>query len=127
MFHIVPLNRTPVYEQLIRQTERFVLMGIFKPQDQVPSVRALSVELGVNPNTIQKAYSVLEQQGYTYSVSGRGSFAANVESILPKKREELYKEADLLLKKAATLGISNKELAEYFEKTGKEIWDDRNS
>ena len=74
MFQIDPLNRTPVYEQLIRQTERFVLTGIFKPQDQVPSVRALSVELGVNPNTIQKAYSQMEASGILQSVPGRGRF-----------------------------------------------------
>ena len=74
MFQIDPLNRTPVYEQLIRQTERFVLTGVFRPLEQVPSVRALSVELGVNPNTIQKAYSELDRRELTVSVAGKGCF-----------------------------------------------------
>ena len=107
MFQIDPLNRTPVYEQLIRQTERFVLTGIFKPLDQVPSVRALSVELGVNPNTIQKAYSQMEATGILQSVPGRGRFVTeNAKEIIGRqKREQL----DLLrerMKEFAEAGIT---------------------
>ena len=55
MFHIDPLSRKPVYEQIIDQMERFVLTGLMKPGTQLPSVRSLSMELSINPNTIQKA------------------------------------------------------------------------
>ena len=83
MFQIDPLNRTPVYEQLIRQTERLVLTGVFPPLEQVPSVRALSVELGVNPNTIQKAYSELDRRELTISVAGKGCFIRqDISSLL---------------------------------------------
>ena len=84
-------DKRPLYEQISSKLAELILQGVIIPDEPLPSVRALAVELSINPNTIQNAYSVLEQQGYTYSVSGRGSFAANVESILPKKREELYK------------------------------------
>ena len=60
MFHIDPLSRKPVYEQIIDQMERFVLTGLMKPGTQLPSVRSLSMELSINPNTIQKAYSELD-------------------------------------------------------------------
>ena len=57
MFQIDTLSRVPVYEQIIEQMERFVLAGLLKPGTQLPSVRSLSTELSINPNTIQKAIS----------------------------------------------------------------------
>ena len=113
MFQIDPLNRTPVYEQLIRQTERLVLTGVFRPLEQVPSVRALSVELGVNPNTIQKAYSQLEASGILQSVPGKGRFVTEKakEIIGSQSREQL----DLLrekLKEFSMAGITRAEIEE---------------
>ena len=68
MFMIDPMSRQPVYEQIIRQMERFILSGMLAPGDQLPSVRSLSLELSINPNTIQKAYSELDVRGIIYSV-----------------------------------------------------------
>ena len=76
MFHIDPLSRKPVYEQIIDQMERFVLTGLMKPGTQLPSVRSLSMELSINPNTIQRAMAQLEAEGFVYTVAGRGSFVA---------------------------------------------------
>ena len=56
MFSIDIMSRQPVYEQLIAQIEHFVLIGILKSNDKIPSVRSLAVDLSINPNTIQKAY-----------------------------------------------------------------------
>ena len=61
MYQIDVMSRTPVYEQIIRQTEDFILKGIVNAGDKMPSVRSLSVELSVNPNTIQKAISELAE------------------------------------------------------------------
>ena len=55
MFHVDTMSREPIYEQLIRQTEDLVLSGLLKAGDQLPSVRGLSIELAVNPKTIQRA------------------------------------------------------------------------
>ena len=111
MIQIDPLNRTPVYEQLIRQTERFVLMGIFKPQDQVPSVRALSVELGVNPNTIQKAYSQMEASGILQSVPGRGRFVTGeAKEIIGRQKREQLNILRERLKEFAEAGITRPEI-----------------
>ncbi len=76
MFRIDPLSRQPVYEQLIDQLERFVLTGLLPPETQLPSVRSLSLELTINPNTIQKAYSELDTRGIIYSVPGIGCFVS---------------------------------------------------
>ena len=70
----------PIYEQLIQNVTRLVEAGVLKPHDRLPSVRALAAELGVNPNTVAKAYQELERTGIIYSVPGRGSFIAKPDS-----------------------------------------------
>lgn len=74
MFSIDPMARQPVYEQIIEQTERFLLTGTLAPGDQLPSVRSLSLELTINPNTILKAYNDLDSRGIIRSVPGKGYF-----------------------------------------------------
>lgn len=74
MFQIDAMSRTPIYEQLIEQLERFILSGLIQPGEQLPSVRGLSIELHINPNTIQKAYSELDGRGIIRSVPGKGCF-----------------------------------------------------
>ncbi len=76
MYQIDVMSRIPVYEQIISQTEQFILKGILKSGDKMSSVRALSVELSVNPNTIQKALSELDRRQLIQSVPGKGSFIA---------------------------------------------------
>ena len=62
-------DRKPIYEQLTENIRRLVLQGVLQPHEQLPSVRALAVELAINPNTIQKAYAELERQGIRADVA----------------------------------------------------------
>ncbi|MCR5215913.1 MAG: GntR family transcriptional regulator [Lachnospiraceae bacterium] len=88
MFQIDAMSRTPVYEQVITQVEKFVLAGILTAGDKMPSVRNLSMELSVNPNTIQKAYTELDRRGITCSVPGKGNFISeNALEILREDRK----------------------------------------
>lgn len=91
MFSIDPMSRTPIYEQIIEQLEQFILKGLLKPGDQIPSVRSLSISLSINPNTIQKAYAEIDRRGITCSVPGKGSFVSDnaLDIIKNMKREEL--------------------------------------
>lgn len=66
----------PAYDQIVQGMIRLKAIGAFAAGDQLPSVRSLAVKLGVNPNTVQKAYLLLESKGVIYSVSGKGSFFA---------------------------------------------------
>ena len=109
-------DKRPLYEQVSGRLEELILRGIIEPNEALPSVRALAVELSINPNTVQKAYGVLEQKGLIYSVSGRGSFAADAGDILPKKKEEFFAELDELVKKGENLGISRREISEYVQR-----------
>lgn len=67
-------DRTPIYEQLIKNIENLIAMGAFAKDDKLPSVRNLAIELSINPNTIQKAYTKLEEKGLIYTVTGVGKF-----------------------------------------------------
>lgn len=69
-------DKRPIYEQMVEKLERLIVSGGLEQDSKMPSVRSLAVELAVNPNTVQRAYTLLEQEGYLYTVSGRGSFVA---------------------------------------------------
>ena len=65
------MSRQPVYEQIVDQVEQMILSGLMRPGEQLPSVRSLSLELSINPNTIQKAYAELDGRGIIYTLPGR--------------------------------------------------------
>jgi GntR family transcriptional regulator len=76
MFIIDKLSRTPIYEQLIAQFEYGLLSGEIAPDGKLPSVRELSQQLTINPNTLQRAFSEIERRGLCFSVPGNGRYIA---------------------------------------------------
>lgn len=83
MFQVDVMSRTPIYEQLVNQVEQFILAGLLQEGDKLASVRTLSMELSVNPNTIQKAFAELDRRGLITSVPGKGCFIAeSAKSLL---------------------------------------------
>lgn len=111
MFQIDAMSRTPVYEQIISQVEKFILGGVLRAGDQLPSVRSLSIELSVNPNTIQKAYGELDIRGIISTVPGRGCFIT--EAALDILRARSRQKLSLLEEIAAELwaaGVTREEL-----------------
>ena len=98
-------NRKPIYEQIVECFETLIVSGVLEPDSQMPSVRALAMELSINPNTIQKAYAALEQEGYIFSVKGRGNFVSESASLFEKKKESCLEELRRLLFRAKELGI----------------------
>ena len=76
MIQIDLMSRVPIYEQIIEQIRRLILTGLLQPLERMPSVRSLSVELSVNPNTIQRAYAELCSQSVLCTAVGRGCFVA---------------------------------------------------
>jgi len=116
MFNIDAMSRIPVYEQLIEQVETMVLMGAMKSGDKMPSVRSLSGELSINPNTIQKAYAELDRKGLITSVPGKGSFISkNAMDIIGKdKREQTTDLKDMILEMKLA-GVSRNEIMNIIE------------
>ena len=106
MINIDFRDRRPIYEQLVDAVKEQIMRGILAEDEQLPSVRALAAELGINPNTIQKAYSELERQGVTYTVSGKGGFVANTKGkILESKKLDITKRLQAIAHEAKALGI----------------------
>ena len=72
----VLLDGDPIYEQIRDGLRHLMVTGAVQPGEKLPSVRSLASSLAINPNTIQRAYESLEQEGYLYTVAGKGSFAS---------------------------------------------------
>lgn len=121
MFRIDPLSRQPVYEQLIDQLERLVLTGLLPPETQLPSVRSLSVELAINPNTIQKAYSELDTRGIIYSVPGIGCFVSpQAVALLQAHTRKKLDNLSALASELALGGVTKEELIACIDQVYKE-------
>ncbi|MCR4829845.1 MAG: GntR family transcriptional regulator [Pseudobutyrivibrio sp.] len=88
----------PIYEQIKDGLRRLVVTGAVKRDEKLPSVRELATSLSINPNTIQKAYRELEQEGYIYTIAGKGSYAAEKADVASGRNEELMKEFDEIVK-----------------------------
>lgn len=88
----------PIYEQIKEGLRRLVITGAIAKDEKLPSVRELASELAINPNTIQRAYRELESEGYIYTVSGKGSFAAEQADVTGRRNETLLKEFDEIVR-----------------------------
>ena len=103
-------GRGAIYQQLKDEVIRLTGMGALRPDDQLPSVRALARELGINPNTVAKAYSQLEADGITYSVAGRGSFIRGDAVQLKEVHRKHLAEFKETVVRAKSLGLGRDEL-----------------
>lgn len=103
----------PIYEQVRDSLRQQILSGVLRAGDQLPSVRELSARLAVNPNTVQRAYRELEQEGCVYSVRGRGSYVADAAEAAAARREDLLAQLDELAGELRSLGVSDEELARH--------------
>ena len=76
MFLLNLQSKVPIHEQIQNQILRFIDAGVLKPGDRLPSVRTLASENGINPNTVARAYSELEKNGYVYNLPKKGVYVA---------------------------------------------------
>ncbi len=90
MIHINYRDSRPIYEQIRENLLKLITTGVLPPNEKLPSVRELASDLAINPNTIQRAYRELENEGYIYKVSGRGTFVSDTADIGKSRREELF-------------------------------------
>ncbi|MFC0272910.1 GntR family transcriptional regulator [Metabacillus herbersteinensis] len=116
MFQLDVRSRKPIYEQLVDKIKEAIIHKILKPDEQLPSVRMLSSELTVNPNTIQRAYRELEQQGYLYSIKGKGNFVAQIEQMPANLAfDELKTDLQKLIAEAIYLGLTKEDLLHIYQ------------
>ena len=110
MYTIDLQSRIPIYEQLYKKVLELILKNELKAGDKLPSVRELAKSLGVNPNTVSKAFQLLERDKVIYSLAGRGSFVSDVSADSVK--ESAFADFDRAVSEAVNAGITRKELTE---------------
>ncbi len=106
----------PVYEQIVSRIRELVEAGGLSENERLPSVRQLAIDLGVNPNTVQKAYAELERQGYLYTVKGRGNFVSYGEELKEKRRMDKKDAFIQAAEEAMKAGITGQELKQELER-----------
>lgn len=100
----------PIYEQIRDQLQRLIVSGAMAEGEKLPSVRELAAALSINPNTIQRAYRELENQGYITSVAGKGSFVGLNPDTASALRQELLARLRDTASELRMLGMSREEL-----------------
>ena len=110
MIHINFRDARPIYEQVKDGFCQLILSGALPPDYKLPSVRGLASSLTINPNTIQRAYRSLEQEGYIVSVPGKGSFVCDGDQAARARRQELLERFNKLVGEMEQLGIPRRQL-----------------
>lgn len=116
MIQIDYQDKRPLYEQVIEKIQNLIIRNALEADVKLPSVRALAIELSINPNTIQKAYSELERTGFIYTVKGRGNFVAEKRIWMSNECSLVMCELEKSILQAKELGIAMKEIEESVKK-----------
>lgn len=121
MFSIDNKSRDPIYTQIEKGIIKYINLGIYQADDPLPSVRSLACDLGINPNTVAKAYKNLEAAGVVYTQAGKGIFVKSGNNF-----DEIHKLIKADLKEKLTdiknAGFDKTELLEMID----EIWREKN-
>lgn len=120
MFLIKPQSKDAIYIQIKKQIIQFIALGIFKSDDKLPSVRNLASDLGVNPNTVAKAYEELEHEGVVYTLAKKGVFISKNEGVENFIVEESLNEFKCITIKCLRNDVSKEVLLDLVETCEKE-------
>ena len=109
-------SMVPIYEQIMEQIKAQIISGELKENDILPSVRSLSKELKISALTVKKAYDYLEEEGFTVTVHGKGTYvgAANQEMLKEEQRKEVESDLEKAIQKGLRSGMSKEEMKELF-------------
>ena len=110
-------SMVPIYEQIVDQVKAQIISGELKEDDNLPSVRTLSKELRISALTVKKAYDSLEQEGFTVTIHGKGTYvaAANKVMMMEEYRREVEEELTEVIRKAKRYGLSEEDIREMLE------------
>lgn len=110
-------SMVPIYEQIMDQLKTMIINGELRENDILPSVRSLSKELKISALTVKKAYDNLEDEGFTVTVHGKGTYvaAANRELMMEEQRKEVEADFEMAIQKGRRCGLNDQEIRELFE------------
>ena len=117
--HIIINNSSmvPIYEQIMDQIKTAIIKGELQPDTVLPSVRGLSKELKISALTVKKAYDNLEEEGFTVTVHGKGTYVAatNKDLMREEQLKEVEHDLEQSISKGRRCGLSNEEIRNLFE------------
>ena len=122
MFALNPSSGVPIFRQIVQQARYAIASGRVKPGDRLPSVRAIATQLGINPMTVSKAYSMLEQLGVVVRRPGIGMVVSDAGA---NPAEAIDDDVQTLVQTAKQIGLSREELVARINKIWEEEWIDR--
>ncbi len=119
MHYIELSSKSPIYEQLSEEYKKLILLGVFKEGEKLPSVRELGLELGINPNTVARAYEILISEGLVESYEKKGIYV-----IYKKDKQVLKDNVKKKIEEMKTAGIKKDELIQIVNNVygGKNKW-----
>lgn len=120
MIHLQPNNKTSIYQQVKDALIFYITNNVYQPHDLLPSIRQMASDLAINPNTVSKAYKELEQEGYIYSVVGKGSYVSDITTIKSLNLEKVNQQLNEVLHLCLNSGIDQ----ETVMKMVKEVYHD---
>jgi len=104
-------KKEAIYEQIVSEIERYVSLGILKPNEKIPSVRSLASDLGINPNTVKKAYDILESRGVIISNSTKGTYITDkIDCVKDKKINDIFEILESHILELEKLGLDRCEI-----------------
>ena len=116
MVHLAYRDAKPIYTQIEENFRTQIAAGILQPGDKMPSVRELATQLSINPNTIQRAYRELENQGYLVTLPGKGTFAAENLSLEARRMDLLWQQLERAADELRFAGVTQAELIARLQK-----------
>ncbi len=110
-------SMVPIYEQITDQIKTLIRGGELKENDNLPSVRVLSRDLRISALTVKKAYDSLEEDGFTVTVHGKGTYVAAVNPglLLEEQKKELEADLEMAVRKGRRYGISDEDIRILFD------------
>jgi len=111
MINLDYTSRTPIYEQIVIEIEKYVALGILKEKEQIMSIRELASTLGINPNTVKKAYTILENKNIIISISTKGTFIKENATLVKEDTINTYiNDINKIMDKLLALGLSKEDI-----------------
>lgn len=123
MIKIDELSIKPIYEQIYDEFVKLIVLGVLKEDDKLPSVRELAMTLQINPNTIQKAYKILESKRFINSVKGKGNFVSNNSETFDYYKKILEKNMTDAIKEMLNIGVQKQDIIKLIDTVMKEMVD----
>ncbi len=107
-------NSAPIYDQIYSQIKAQIISGVIKEDEPLPSIRNLAKDLRISVITTKRAYDELEQEGFIYTIAGKGSFAAprNIELLREENLKKIESYMEEIAKLAASCNLSRQDLVD---------------